>query len=99
MIKAGIIGGAGYTAGELIRILLNHPSVTLSFIMSNSHAEQPLYTVHKDLIGETEIRFTKEADYEVDVIFLCLGHGHSKTFLAEHQFSSNTKIVDLSHDF
>lgn len=99
MIKAGIIGGAGYTAGELIRILLNHPSVALSFVMSNSHAEQPLYAVHKDLIGDTEINFTKSPDYEADVIFLCLGHGHSKTFLAEHQFSAKTKIVDLSQDF
>lgn len=99
MIKAGIIGGAGYTAGELIRILLTHTSVEISFIMSNSHAGQAVYAVHKDLLGDTEIQFSKTPDYNVDVIFLCLGHGHSRTFLAEHKFSSNTKIVDLSHDF
>lgn len=99
MIKAGIIGGAGYTAGELIRILLNHPSVEISFVMSNSHAGQPLSTVHKDLLGDTDLIFKKEPDYNADVIFLCLGHGHSKSFLKENQFSENTKIIDLSHDF
>lgn len=99
MIKAGIIGGAGYTAGELIRILLTHPSVEISFVMSNSHAGQPVYAVHKDLLGDTEIKFSKTPDYKADVVFLCLGHGHSRTFLAEHKFSSSTKIIDLSHDF
>lgn len=99
MIKAGIIGGAGYTAGELIRILLNHPSAEISFVMSNSHAGQPVYAVHKDLLGETELRFAKEPDIEVDVVFLCLGHGNSKTFLKEQQFSEGTRVVDLSHDF
>lgn len=98
MIKAGIIGGAGYAAGELIRVLLTHPAVEISFVMSNSHAGQPLYAVHKDLIGDTEITFSK-APGEADVVFLCLGHGNSKTFLAEHQFSDNTKIIDLSQDF
>ena len=99
MIKAGIIGGAGYTAGELIRILLTHPSAEISFVMSNSHASQPLHAVHKDLLGETELRFIKTPDDSADVIFLCLGHGNSKTFLAENQFSDHTKIIDLSHDF
>ncbi len=99
MIKAGIIGGAGYTAGELVRILLNHPSAEISFVMSNSHAGQPLHAVHKDLLGETELRFVKEPDTEADVVFLCLGHGNSKTFLKEHQFSESTRIIDLSHDF
>ncbi len=99
MIKAGIIGGAGYTAGELIRILLNHPSAEISFVMSNSHAGQPLHAVHKDLLGETDLRFVKEPDTDADVVFLCLGHGNSKDFLKEHQFSDSTKIIDLSHDF
>lgn len=99
MIKAGIIGGAGYTAGELIRILLTHPSVEISFVMSNSHAGQPVYAVHKDLLGETDLKFSKEPNDDAKVIFLCLGHGHSKTFLAENKFSATTKIIDLSHDF
>lgn len=98
MIKAGIIGGAGYAAGELLRVLLTHPAVEISFVMSNSHAGQPLYAVHKDLIGDTEITFSG-ATTDADVVFLCLGHGNSKTFLAEHQFPANTKIIDLSQDF
>lgn len=98
MIKAGIIGGAGYAAGELIRVLLTHPAVEISFVMSNSHADQPLYAVHKDLIGDTEIKFSK-APAQADVVFLCLGHGNSKTFLEEHQFPDSTKIIDLSQDF
>src|SRR5690606_5558347 len=99
MIKAGIIGGAGYTAGELIRILLNHPSAEISFVMSNSHAGQPVYAVHKDLLGETELRFVKEPNIEVDVVYLCHRHGKSKTFLKEQQFSEGTRVVYLSHDF
>lgn len=98
MIKAGIIGGAGYAAGELIRVLLTHPAVEISFVMSNSHAGQPLYAVHKDLIGDTEIKFSA-APADADVVFLCLGHGNSKTFLAEHHFPETTKIIDLSQDF
>lgn len=98
MIKAGIIGGAGYAAGELIRVLLTHPAVEIAFVMSNSHAGQPLYAVHKDLIGDTEINFTKEPA-DADVVFLCLGHGNSKTFLEEYPFPDNTKIIDLSQDF
>lgn len=98
MIKAGIIGGAGYTAGELIRILINHPSVEISFVMSNSHAGQPVHAVHKDLLGETELSFSKNPA-PADVLFLCLGHGNSKTFLKENKVLENTKIIDLSHDF
>ncbi|MCH4823718.1 N-acetyl-gamma-glutamyl-phosphate reductase [Gramella lutea] len=99
MIEAGIIGGAGYTAGELIRILLNHPEVNLNFVFSTSQPGKPLYSIHQDLIGETEIEFTNGINIEVDVVFLCLGHGNSKKFLAENQFSETTKIVDLSTDF
>ncbi len=98
MIKAGIIGGAGYAAGELIRVLLTHPAVEISFVMSNSHSGQPLHAVHKDLIGDTEIKFSA-APTDADVVFLCLGHGNSKTFLADYQFSEATKIIDLSQDF
>ncbi|MUP46926.1 N-acetyl-gamma-glutamyl-phosphate reductase [Gramella sp. BOM4] len=99
MIEAGIIGGAGYTAGELIRILLNHPEVNLNFVFSTSQPGKPIHSIHQDLIGETEIQFTDVINTEVDVVFLCLGHGNSKKFLAENQFSQKTKIVDLSTDF
>jgi len=99
MIEAGIIGGAGYTAGELIRILLNHPEVNLNFVFSTSQPGKAVNTIHQDLIGDTEITFTDKINKEADVVFLCLGHGNSKKFLAENQFSEKTKIVDLSTDF
>lgn len=99
MIEAGIIGGAGYTAGELIRILLNHPEANLNFVYSTSQPGKPLHSIHQDLIGETELQFTNKINKEVDVVFLCLGHGNSKKFLDENQFSQNTKIIDLSTDF
>ena len=77
-IKAGIIGGAGYTGGELIRLLINHPDVTFTFIHSRSNAGKPVYSVHQDLIGETELKFTDKLNDDIDVLFLCLGHGESK---------------------
>lgn len=99
MIKAGIIGGAGYTAGELIRILVNHPEVELDFIYSTSSAGKPVHAIHQDLVGETEILFSNKINAEADVVFLCLGHGNSKQFLNENSFSARTKIIDLSTDF
>ncbi|MGI0107155.1 N-acetyl-gamma-glutamyl-phosphate reductase [Salinimicrobium sp. WS361] len=99
MIKAGIIGGAGYTAGELTRILVNHPQVELDFIYSTSSAGKPVYAIHQDLVGETEITFSSKVNTNVDVVFLCLGHGNSKKFLEETEFSKSTKIIDLSTDF
>lgn len=99
MIKAGIIGGAGYTAGELIRILLNHPDVKIDFVYSTSQPGKPVSTIHQDLAGETSLEFTNTINKEADVVFLCLGHGNSKKFLSENQFSENTRIVDLSTDF
>lgn len=99
MIKAGIIGGAGYTAGELIRILINHPQVELDFIYSTSSAGKKISSIHQDLIGETEIYFSHEVNPEADVVFLCLGHGNSTKFLAEKEFSKTTRIIDLSTDF
>ncbi len=99
MIQAGIIGGAGYTAGELIRILLRHPEVNLNFIYSTSQAGKPVATIHQDLLGETNLQFSGEINAEVDVVFLCLGHGNSIKFLQENTFSETTKIVDLSTDF
>ncbi|WP_299120026.1 N-acetyl-gamma-glutamyl-phosphate reductase [uncultured Winogradskyella sp.] len=99
MIKAGIIGGAGYTAGELIRLLINHKEVTIYFVFSTSNAGNKVYKVHQDLIGSTEMEFTSEINTNVDVLFLCLGHGNSKAFLKQNTFSDQTKIIDLSNDF
>lgn len=99
MIKAGIVGGAGYTAGELIRILVNHSQVELDFVYSTSNAGNKLYAVHADLLGETEQDFTDTINAEVDVLFLCLGHGNSTAFLQNNEFSASTKIIDLSNDF
>ncbi|MDX1754315.1 MAG: N-acetyl-gamma-glutamyl-phosphate reductase [Salinimicrobium sediminis] len=99
MIEAGIIGGAGYTAGELIRILLRHPEVNLNFIYSTSQAGKPVSSIHQDLTGETDLIFSGEINPEADVVFLCLGHGNSVKLLNENTFSHNTKIVDLSTDY
>jgi len=99
MIQAGIIGGAGYTAGELIRILLNHQKVTLNFVYSTSNAGNYIYEVHQDLLGSTDLKFTDTINAKVDVLFLCLGHGNSKQFLSKNKFSKQTKIIDLSQDF
>jgi len=99
MLEIGIIGGAGYTAGELIRLLLNHPKSKINFVYSTSNAGNKLYKVHQDLIGATEIRFTSEINSNVDVLFLCLGHGNSTAFLEKNSFSENTRIIDLSNDF
>lgn len=99
MIEAGIIGGAGYTAGELIRILLRHPEVNLNFIYSTSQAGKPVSSIHQDLTGETDLIFSGEINPEADVVFLCLGHGNSVKFLNDNSFSDKTKIVDLSTDY
>jgi N-acetyl-gamma-glutamyl-phosphate reductase len=98
-IKAGIIGGAGYTGGETIRLLVNHPNIELTFVHSRSNAGNPLYTAHPDLIGDTALKFTDTIQQDVDVIFLCLGHGESKKFLQENSINDNIKIIDLSQDF
>ena len=99
MIKVGIVGGAGYTAGELIRLIVNHPSVELDFVYSTSNAGNYIYHVHDDLLGALELKFTSEVNKNIDVLFLCLGHGNSKKFLENNLFSNNTKIIDLSNDF
>ena len=99
MIKAGIIGGSGYTGGELIRILLNHPEAEIDFVYSTTRAGKKLTSSHPDLLGVTDIAFTGEVNLNVDVVFLCLGHGNSTTFLIENNFSDQTKIIDLSNDF
>lgn len=100
MVKTGIIGGAGYTAGELIRILLNHPQAEIGFVQSSSNAGNPVTDVHDDLLGETDLVFTEEMPFaEVDVIFLCMGHGKSKEFMASNSLPESLKVIDLSHDF
>ena len=99
MIKAGIVGGAGFTAGELIRLILNHKEIELDFVYSTSNAGNRIENIHRDLYGDTSMSFTKKINPEVDVLFLCLGHGNSSAFLKENAFSEQTKIIDLSNDF
>jgi len=99
MIKVGIIGGSGYTGGELIRLLINHPAVTLDFVYSRTKATEKISDTHSDLLGMSEVCFTKQINPNVEVVFLCLGHGHSKAFLEVNVFSNQTKIIDLSADF
>ena len=100
MIKVGIVGGAGYTAGELLRILLNHPEVEITFVNSKSNAGNKLYDVHEGLYGETEMVFTNLFPFdEIDALFICSGHGESTKFLAEHNIPENVKIIDLAQDF
>ena len=98
MAKIGIVGAAGYTGGELLRILVNHPDVQLTCILSNSQAGKLISDVHTDLLGSTHLRFSKDLT-PVDVLFLCSGHGESKKFLAANDIPWHTKIIDLSTDF
>ena len=98
-INVGIIGGAGYTGGELIRLLLNHPGVEISFIHSRSNAGKPVHIIHQDLVGDTDLKFTGELNDDIDVLFLCLGHGESRKFLTENKITEKTKIIDLANDF
>ncbi|WGH76278.1 N-acetyl-gamma-glutamyl-phosphate reductase [Tenacibaculum tangerinum] len=99
MIQVGIIGGAGYTAGELIRLLLQHPKATINFVYSTSNAGNKVANIHQDLVGSTALEFTNKINTTVDVLFLCLGHGNSKKFLEANSFSDTTKIIDLGNDF
>lgn len=98
MKKVGVIGGAGYTAGELIRLLVHHPKVEIAFIYSTSNAGNKVGNVHQDLAW-TDLMFTQQVQEDVDVVFLCLGHGNSGTFLESHAFSAHTRIIDLSNEF
>lgn len=98
-IKAGIVGGAGYTGGEMLRILLNHPNVEITFVNSSSNAGNYIYDVHKDLFGDTELKFSSDLSNEIDVLFFCVGHGDAKKFLEANTVADHIKIIDLSQDF
>ncbi len=98
-IRAGIIGGAGYTGGELIRLLIHHPYTAISFIHSRSNAGKPVHAVHHDLMGDTDLVFTGNMTTEMDVLFLCLGHGESAKFLEENKIDDRVRIIDLANDF
>lgn len=97
-IKVGVVGGAGYTGGELLRILVNHPHATIAFVHSKSKTGKFIHEVHTDLIGDTDLKFTSELSSDIDVMFLCVGHGEAKVFLAENKIDAKVKIIDLSQD-
>ncbi|TKC00326.1 N-acetyl-gamma-glutamyl-phosphate reductase [Pedobacter cryophilus] len=98
-LGVGIIGGAGYTGGELLRILINHPNVEIAFIHSNSNAGNLISDVHTDLLGDTDLKFTDQLSQDIDVLFLCVGHGDARKFLEANPISDTIKIIDLSQDF
>jgi len=98
-IKVGIIGGAGYTGGEMIRLLINHPAVNLSFIHSTSNTGNAVNKIHTDLIGETDLIFTDTLQDDIDVLFLCVGHGDANKFLSNNSVKDIVKVIDLSQDF
>lgn len=99
MKQVGIIGGTGYTGGELLRLVLNHPALELKYAVSRSQAGKAIGEVHADLNGWTDLNFSDAFDPDVDVLFLCLGHGNSSSFLEQYRFSDSTIIIDLSNDF
>jgi len=98
-IRIGIVGGAGYTGGELLRLLVNHPSAEIVYIHSKSNAGKALHSVHQDLVGATDLVFSHKLDDDVDVIFLCVGHGDSLKFMEENDVPKHIKIISLSQDF
>ena len=98
-VRAGIAGGAGYTGGEMIRLLINHPNASISFIHSTSNAGNAVSHIHTDLAGETDLAFTDTVQDDIDVLFLCVGHGDAKKFLAANPVADTIKVIDLSQDF
>lgn len=98
-IKAGIVGGAGYTGGEMLRILINHPNVEIIFVHSKSNAGNHVYDVHTDLFGDTDLTFAAELAFNIDVLFLCVGHGDARKFLEANNIPDHILIIDLSQDF
>ena len=99
IIQAGIIGGAGYTGGELIRLLLHHPFAQIAFVQSSSNAGKPLHQVHADLLGDTDMQFSASHHFDIDVLFFCAGHGEAKKFVDHHQIPSHLKLIDIGNDF
>jgi N-acetyl-gamma-glutamyl-phosphate reductase len=98
-IRIGIVGGAGYTGGELLRILINHPRAEIVFVHSKSNAGKPISDVHTDLIGDTDTKFSDTLSQDIDVLFLCVGHGDARKFLDTYSIAERIKIIDLSQDF
>ena len=98
-VNIGIVGGAGYTGGELLRVLLRHPNAHISFVHSTSSAGELVSKVHTDLLGDTELKFTNELDQNIDVLFLCVGHGDANKFLTANEIKASIKVIDLSQDF
>jgi len=98
-VKIGIVGGAGYTGGELLRVLLRHPNAHIAFVHSTSNAGEFVSKVHADLVGDTNLKFASELDQNIEVLFLCVGHGDAKKFLAANEIKPSIKIIDLSQDF
>ncbi len=98
-IRIGIVGGAGYTGGELLRILINHPHAEIVFVHSKSNAGKPVSDVHTDLIGDTDTKFSDTLSQDIDVLFLCVGHGDARKFLDTNSIAERIKIIDLSQDF
>jgi N-acetyl-gamma-glutamyl-phosphate reductase len=98
-VRAGIVGGAGYTGGEMLRLLINHPSVEIAFVLSSSNEGNLVSAVHTDLIGDTDLRFSGELLQDIDVLFLCVGHGDAKKYLDANPINPSVKIIDLSQDF
>lgn len=99
MKRVGIIGGSGYTGGELIRLVVNHPKLILEFVYSTTRPGTAITDTHQDLLGSTDLLFTNQIQADIDVLFLCLGHGNSAAFLEANPFSAHTLIIDLSNDF
>ncbi len=98
-VNIGIVGGAGYTGGELLRVLLRHPNAHISFVHSTSSAGELVSKVHADLLGDTPLKFTNTLDQHIDVLFLCVGHGDANKFLIDNEIKASIKIIDLSQDF
>ncbi|HZH95648.1 MAG TPA: N-acetyl-gamma-glutamyl-phosphate reductase, partial [Flavisolibacter sp.] len=98
-IRIGIVGGAGYTGGELLRLLIHHPQSDIVYIHSRSNAGKPITAVHADLIGETNLVFTGDLLSDIDLLFLCIGHGEASKFLDENNIDQKVRVIDLSQDF
>ncbi|HSC53566.1 MAG TPA: N-acetyl-gamma-glutamyl-phosphate reductase [Phnomibacter sp.] len=98
-IRVGIIGAAGYTGGELIRLLTHHPHAEIAFAQSGSNAGNPVYAVHADLVGDTDLHFSATHHFDIDVLFFCAGHGEAKKFVAAHNIPQHVKLIDIGNDF